>query len=173
MAAGAGNEKKRKKRNFSPAPGLNPGRQLRWSSDLPERPAFQAKIPKSIVRLIMLPANIYCERRLGSHDWSRSHAFATAAMSSYTFSLPIPSAASGDSSTSATFLAGPFARIPRDVVDALALSASSSTGQNNTHASTTFAAWNRDLSRPGMPLDNLMRTTIAGLRVYSVMSLRP
>ena len=31
MAAGAGNEKKRKKRNFSPAPGLNPGRQLRWS----------------------------------------------------------------------------------------------------------------------------------------------
>ena len=80
MAAGAGNEKKRKKSNFSPAPGLNPGRQLRWSSDLPERPAFQAKIPKSIVRLIMLPANIYCERRLGSHDWSRSHAFATAAM---------------------------------------------------------------------------------------------
>ena len=63
MAAGAGNEKKRKKRNFSPAPGLNPGRQLRWSSDLPERLAFQAKIPKSIVRLIMLPANIYCERR--------------------------------------------------------------------------------------------------------------
>ena len=57
MAARAGNEKKRKKRNFSPAPGLNPGRQLRWSSDLPERLAFQAKIPKSIVRLIMLPAN--------------------------------------------------------------------------------------------------------------------
>ena len=43
---------------------MNPGRQLRWSSDLPERLAFQAKIPKSIVRLIMLPANIYCERRL-------------------------------------------------------------------------------------------------------------
>ena len=151
--------KKSPKRAFSPAPGSNPGLQL----GLAESMAVQPMNGNSRRAEIMLPANIYRERRLGSHDWSASHAFATAAMSSYTFSFPIPSAGTGDLSASPTFLAGPFARISRELAAALAATGSYMPGQSDT-ASLTFAAWNRDLSRPGMPLDNLMRTTIAGLR---------